>query len=318
MEIDRLNLSILKDGKMGDESRTLLGEAGFNFKFIPRVDIADGTNFPLRLRLQRNAVIGADLLQGLSDLAILGLDMAEEADPRLIRLMPLGLAGCRLYLGVRNDVPYESPQDLEGLRVATSYTTRAEKYFRQENVNVQIIPRPGGEETFVLEGNAESCIVISETGTSFKENKITARELLLESEAYLLASPNLREKGSERIVEQFLRRIVSVIRGRFYTGIVMNAPQGVLDNVVNFLPSAESPTIAKLEKEGWFAVSSLIPKTVFWDLVFKLQEAGAKDIYEQTIKKVAPNTNDPEVTRMMRAIYRETWQFSNNLIGGES
>lgn len=306
MEIDRLNLSILKDGRTGDESRVLLGEAGLNFKFIPRVDIADGTNFPLRLRLQKNAVIGADLLQGFSELAILGLDMTEEADRRLIRLMSLGFGRCGLYLGVRNDVPYESLKDLEGLRVATSYTKQAEKYFREKNVNVLIIPRPGGEETFVLEGNAEACIVISETGTSFKENQIIPQALLLESEAYLVASPILKQKrGSERFVQEFLARIASVIRGRFYTGIVMNTPQSAIDNVVNLLPSAESPTIAKLEKEGWFAVSSLIPKGVLWNLVSDLQTAGARDIYEQTIKKVVPNIDDPAILGMMRRIYEE-------------
>lgn len=304
----RLRITILKDtdeGSMGGESRRLLRDADFRFRPQNRVDFMDVSNAPLTIRLKRNSVVTEDLLADRTDLAILGLDMAEEATSGLIPLLSLGFAQCKLYLGVRNDVPYNSPQDLNGLRIATSYLVQTRKFADEHRIKPTIIYQAGGEESFVKEGNAEACVVISESGISFKENDITARELLLESEAWLIASPILKQRrGSERFVQEFLTRITSVIRGRFYTGIIMNTPQGSLDDVVNLLPSAESPTIAKLEKEGWSAVSSLIPKSVFWDLVFRLQEAGARDIYEQAIKKVVPNIDDPMVLEMMEKIYR--------------
>ncbi len=309
-EQEGLKITILKDtdeGSMGYESRKLLSDADFKFRFKNRVDFTNVSKTPLRIRLLRNAIVAEDLLADRSDLAILGLDMIQEANPGLIPLMPLGFAQCGLYLGVRNDIPYSSPQDLAGLRVATSYLVQTQKFFDKYGVKPIIVYRPGGEESFVNveEGNAEACVVISESGTSFDANKITARELLLESEAYLVASPYLGQKrGSERFVQEFLTRITSVIRGRFYTGIVMNTPQRTLNDVVKLLPSAESPTIAKLEEAGWSAVSSLIPKTAFWDLVFKLQQTGVRDIYEQAIKKVVPNIDDPTILSMMGKIYR--------------
>ncbi len=308
IEEERLKITILKDtddGSVGDESRRLICDADFKFRFKNRVDFANVSNAPLRVRLQRNAIVAEDLLANRSDFAILGLDMIQESGT-LIPLMPLGFGQCGLYLGVRNDILYSSPQDLDGLRVATSYFVQAQKFFNDRQARPIIIYRPGGEESFVNveENNAEACVVISESGTSFDANNITQRESLLESQAYLVASPFLREKrGSERFVQEFLTRVASVVQGRFYTGVVMNTPQNAIDDVVTLLPSAESPTIAKLEEEGWFAVSSLIPREEFWDLVFKLQQVGARDIYEQAVKKIVPNVDDPTILAMMEKIY---------------
>ncbi len=304
----RIIMTILKDTEpesMGYESRRLLIDAGFKFKSKPRVDFADVSNAPLRIRFQRNSTVATDLLEDRSDLAILGLDMINEADPSLIPLMPLGFSKCGLYLGVRDDVTYNSPQDLEGRRVATSYLVQTQRYFDQQDVKPTILYRPGGEESFVREGNAEACVVIFESGASFEANQITARgESLVRSEAYLVASPYLGEKrGSEGFVRQLLTRVLSTIRSRDYIEIVMNTPMEALDNVVNLLPSAESPTITPLEKKGWVAISSLIPQARMWDLTFPLQDAGARDIFTQEIKQVVPNADDPDINKMMGMLF---------------
>lgn len=301
---NRLKLTIQKDGRLGEESTRLLREANFAVERSPRVDFTDDPTFPLRTRFIKNGAIGGDLVTELSDLAIMGLDMVEEADPDIIRLTPLGFARCGLYLGVRDDIPYSSPQDLDGKRIATSYIKRATIFALTNNIDPQIIQRPGGEESLVNEGNAEACIVVSETGDSFIFNRIDKKALLLASEAYLVASPTLRQqRGKQRIVEQFLERVMSVIRARQFTYIVMNAPLSSRSEVIDVLPSSESPTISQLDNSQWLAISSVIPRGDFEDIIEKLQQLGVKDIIELVMKRVIPNRQDRVIMEMMGKIY---------------
>lgn len=303
--VERLRVTLQKDGgRMSDGSKLLLTEAGFKVAPQTRVDFVDDPRFPLRVRYIKNGGIGTDLMSDLSDLGILGLDMAEEADPNIIRVSPLGFGGCSLYLGVRNGFTYNSPQDLDGQRIATSYIAQARKFAERNNISPIIVERSGGEESLVNEESAEACIVISESGDTFLFNQVTAREKLLDSEAYLVASPTLKEeKGKERIVEQFLRRIVSVLRGRQFTILEMNVPQKAFEEVVKRLPSEESPTVTRLEEKGWFSVSSVVPVGQLWEVVSTLQEAGARDIIETELKKVMPNLDDSGIMEMMGKIY---------------
>jgi len=59
------------------------------------------------------------------------------------------------------------------------------------------------------------------------------------------------------------------------------------------------------------AAKVLISKTKVDQWVGKLLEKGARDAVLETVEKVYPNLDDPEVNRMMRVIYGQEWQLSN-------
>ncbi|MBI2018577.1 ATP phosphoribosyltransferase [Candidatus Daviesbacteria bacterium] len=302
---ERLTIAIQKsEGRLAADSKSLLLDADFRFRPKPRVDYIDTEDFPLRIRLLRNELIARDVQDGFADFAFLGLDMVEESEKNVLRLLRLGFAKCELYLGVRKESSYRQITDLAGQKVVTSYLAIARSYFQDKATEVNLEYREGGEETFVNEGNAEGCIVISDSGESRDANGIRVLDTLLKSEAYLIASISLREnRGSERIVEQFLRRIVSVLRARESTYIVMNAPLSAREQIMDILPSSESPTISPLSDPSWLAIASVVPRGQLDTISETLQIFGVKDIVELGMKRMIPDRNDRVIIEMMEKIY---------------
>lgn len=292
------------DGRMGRDSLDLLAAADFQFQAEARVDICDVTNFPLSIEFSRNMDIPDDVQRGFCDFGIVGQDRIAESGTQVIPLLPLGFGKCRLQLGVRSDIPYTNPKDLQNLRVATSFPNLSRTFFRTSGILVDLIIRAGKVEKYVKQGRTEACIDITSSGKSMKRNGIEPYDILLESEAFLIASPTLKQKrGNERLVEEFLISIVSAIRSRNFTYLTMNAPDLSKLAILERLPSEESPTVSSLEKLGWLAISSIVPRNNLRATREALQEAGARDIIETPLRQIAPNRDDRVIIEMMEKIY---------------
>lgn len=315
----RLALAIQKPiGKpnMGDESVALLEAGGILFTFRPRVDDAPTNISGLDIIRMRNGDLSKAVACGEADLVIVGLDMYQECpeQPKALMLRELGFGRCVLKLGVKDSFDYQDPTSLTGLRVATSYPYLTAQFFSSRGVKVRINAYQGGEETVVNRGFAEACAVISDTGTSLRTHGLKPVALILESEAVLLANPNLSQKrGSEKIVWRALRAIMTGLWKTQYTMLEANFREPLADEVLATLPALGSPTVAPLQSGGQ-ATRSLVPMNTREESLRRLYVAGASEVVALEVKAVYPNLNDPEVTRMMRAIYGADWQFSDNLL----
>lgn len=301
----RLRIAIQKnDGRIGQDSLGLLSAADFKFQVEDRVDICDVNNFPLTIEFSRNADIPDDVQRGFCDFGIVGSDRIEEGAAKVIVLLPLGFGKCKLQLGVRNDITYSDPNDLQNLRIATSFPNLSRKFLVMNNVSADLIIRAGKIEKYVKQGRAEACIDITSSGRSMRNNGIKPYNVLLESEAMLIANPLLREsRGREKLVEELLISIISALRVRDFTMMVMNAPDSARKAIVERLPSADSPTITPLDKPGWWSISSVVPRGEFRNIRMDLQEIGARAILGCPLGQIAPNRDDRVIMEMMEKIY---------------
>lgn len=298
---------------MGDESVALLKAGGLSFAFRPRVDDAPTSIPGLDIVVMRNGDITGAVSRGEADLGIVGLDMYQEycEDPRASIINALGISRCVLKLGVRADSNIKDINDMQGWRVATSYSNLARKHFDQWGITVQIRPYQGGEEGVVRRGFADACIVISDTGRSFEENGLRSFWDVLKSEALLIANPKLAEKrGSEGIIWRTLRAVMTGLWRIQYTMLEANFSEPLSDEILATLPALESPTVSPLQSGGQ-ATRSLVPINTLKESLRKLYAVGASEVVALEVKAVYPNLNDPEVTRMMRAIYGADWQLPN-------
>ena len=59
-----------------------------------------------------------------------------------------------------------------------------------------------------------------------------------------------------------------------------------LFRVITMLPSLNAPTVAKLYKQEWFSVETVISEHQVRDLVPKLKKNGAEGIIEYSLNKV--------------------------------
>lgn len=302
---------------MGEESVVLLKSGGIAFTFRRRVDDTPTSIPGLDILKMRNGDLSRAAAEEEADLVIVGLDMYQEyqGNPRAIILKPLGFSRCTLKLGVKEEFNFTNPKDLAGLRVATSYGNVTAAFFRDWDTEVEIRRYFGGEEDVVKRGKAQACVVISNSGDSFTLNGLKPVWNVLESQAMLIANPKLLEKrGSEQIVWRTLRAIMTGIWQTQYTLLKFNYPESVEAQIMDQTPSRESPTKMPLDAKGWKAAETLMPIIDRETVEVKLLGLGARDLVYTTVERMVPNLDDLEVTRMMRAIYGESWQFSKDLL----
>jgi ATP phosphoribosyltransferase len=66
----------------------------------------------------------------------------------------------------------------------------------------------------------------------------------------------------------------------------MNAQEADLRQIIELLPSLNSPTISSLRDSDWHALEVVVSVAVVRDLIPRLVEAGAKGIIEYPLNKV--------------------------------
>jgi ATP phosphoribosyltransferase len=126
--------------------------------------------------------------------------------------------------------------------------------------------------------------LVSSGGTLFM-NGLKEAEIILESQAVLVARKNLDEEKIA-ILDKLLFRIRAVKKAKKSKYVLMNAPNDQLENIISLLPGMRSPTILPLAKEGWSSVHSVLNEDKFWEIIEKLKSAGAEGILVVPIEKM--------------------------------
>ena len=80
---------------------------------------------------------------------------ADRDRRELPRVRELGYGRCRLAAAVPTDAPYQTVEDLAGLRVATAHPNTARRFFAERGIAVDIIPISGAVEVAPRLGLAE-------------------------------------------------------------------------------------------------------------------------------------------------------------------
>ena len=107
----------------------------------------------------------------------------------------------------------------------------------------------------------------------------------MKSEALLIGNKKL-DNEKEKILEDFLFRIKSVLIADDKKYVLMNAPSDKVSDIVKILPGIKSPTIMPLATEGWTSIHTVLDQKHFWEIVGHLKEAGAEGILVLPIEKM--------------------------------
>ena len=123
------------------------------------------------------------------------------------------------------------------------------------------------------------------SGSTLVSNRLKGVEVVVESEAILIANNNLTDEKLE-ILEELIFRINAVQAAEDKKYILMNVPNNSLDKILEVLPGIKSPTIMPLAKEGWSSVHTVLEEKRFWEIINKLKTAGAEGILVLNIEKM--------------------------------
>lgn len=299
----RLKLSIQKGGRLGKKSEQLLRDGGLQFDgYVDNGKLFSSvTNFPLDIYFDRDDDIARNVEAGVVNLGIVGQNIVRESRANVIELTGLGFGRCRLVVAAPENIT--SVDQLEGKAVATSYPNSAQAFFKERNVSVKLIERSGSIEGYASRG-FQAIVDLTDSGRTLVKADLFPIAEIYESEAVLIADPNLREvRGSQRIVRSLVRRIMSVQRAEGKTYIALNAPISAIEQIAKRIPGETSPTISELENKNWVAISAVVLLKELDELVDDLQKYGAEKILELGMKRIFPDKNDSQVLAVMAKIY---------------
>jgi len=197
----------------------------------------------------------------------------------------LGFSKCRLSIAVPKEFNYQNLQSLEGLNIATSYPKILSAFLAKNGVTASIHEISGSVEIAPSIGLAEAVCDIVSTGSTLVSNGLSEVEIVLRSEAVLVARPDLTEP-KRNILDRLLFRINAVQAANSNKYILLNAPNESIPRITELLPGMRSPTVVPLAQEGWSSLHSVVKEDDFWEVIENLREAGAEGVLVIPIEKM--------------------------------
>ena len=280
-----IRIAIQKSGRLNEDSLKLLKSCGISIDNGKDQLKAAARNFPLEVFYLRNGDIPQYLHDGVVDLAIIGENLIVEKGQDLEIIEHLGFSKCRVSIAIPKDKPYTGVEDLNAVRIATSYPETVRQFLEKNNLKADLHIINGSVEIAPNIGLSEAiCDIVSSGSTLFKNN-LKEVEVLMKSEAVLVQSPKVSSELKSEI-ETLLFRIQTVLRAKKSKYILMNVPNAKIDEISSILPVLKSPTIMPLAQEGWSSLHSVIDENDFWEVIDQLKNAGAEGILVCPIEKM--------------------------------
>ncbi|MCP1340571.1 ATP phosphoribosyltransferase [Idiomarina sp. M1R2S28] len=293
---DRLTIAIQKSGRLSKESMALLNACGVKFSVNEARLIAHSTSHPIDLLRVRDDDIPGLVMDGVVDLGLVGENVLEEA--RLERIATDSVAAyqplrglefgqCRLSLAVPRESQYQSLQDLDGLRVATTYPQLLKRYLKDNGVNARTVMLTGSVEVAPRAGLAEAICDLVSTGATLEANGLVEKDVIFRSQAQLIQRADSLSEEKQAMIDQLLPRIDGVQMARESKYIMLHAPKNKLEQVVELLPGAETPTILPLSHtDEQVAVHMVSTEKLFWETMEDLKSMGCSSILVLPIEKM--------------------------------
>lgn len=283
--MNRLKIAIQKKGRLSENSHKLLQECGIKFSNGTDVLKTSASNFPVDILFLRDDDIPQYVEQQVADIGILGENVVFEKNRDVELLEQLGFAQCRLSLAIPKEESYTGPGWFMNKKLATSYPRLLNNYLAENNLTASIEEISGSVEIAPGIGLAEAVCDIVSSGSTLMTNGLKEVEVILKSQAVIIANKNL-DQDKKHILEKLLFRIRSVRNARENKYILLNAPLESLHEICKILPGMKSPTILPLEEKGWCSIHSVVKEDEFWERIDQLRNAGAQGILVIPIEKM--------------------------------
>ena len=153
-----------------EDRKLILKKAGFTFLNV------------------RNQDVPTYVMHGAADLGVVGLDVLEEKEYDLVKLLDLKIGQCKVAIGLRAGDTIDWSKSK--ITVATKHTTIAKRFFESKAMAVNIVKLYGSIELAPLVGLADCIVDIVETGETMKQNGLEVGETIMQSSVFLISNKN--------------------------------------------------------------------------------------------------------------------------------
>ncbi len=280
-----LRIAVQSKGRLHEQTMELLSEADIKIGSSKRTLLMNAENFPLEVLYLRDDDIPQSVASGIADIGIVGENELMEQQEKADIVMRLGYSRCRLSLAIPKEVDYQGLQWFCGKKIATSYPVILERFLKEKGIEAEIHKIMGSVEISPGIGLSDAIFDIVSSGSTLVSNNLREVEVVMQSEALLIAHPELSDEKRE-ILRQMLFRFEAVRNAEDKKYIRMNVPRACLDDVLSVLPGLKSPTVIPLADKEWCSVHTVLDQKRFWEIIGRLKEMGAQGILVTPIEKM--------------------------------
>ena len=280
-----LRIAVQSKGRLFDDTMNLLNEADIKISASKRTLLVQASNFPLEVLYLRDDDIPQSVASGVADLGVVGENEFVERGELAEIISHLGFSKCRLSLAIPKDIQYPGVEWFNGKKIATSYPHILQQFLDKCGISAEIHVITGSVEISPGIGLADGIFDIVSSGSTLVSNNLREVEVVMQSDALLIANKNLSEE-KKAVLDQMLFRFKAVKDAEDKKYVRMNAPKARLQDIINVLPGLKSPTIIPLADDDWCSVHTVLDQKRFWEIIGKLKEMGAQGILVTPIEKM--------------------------------
>ena len=277
---DPLRIGVPSKGRLAEHATELLNQAGMRFRRQNRALFARVSGMPIEISFLRTDDIPVLCAEGAIDMGITGSDLVDEAGVKLETCLELGVGKCRLAVCVPEDADIHSPQQLDGLRIATSFPHVTKTYLEKHNAAPHLVSLSGSVEVMISLGVADAIVDLVETGSTLAANRLRIMDTIGSYQTVLVRNSAVRNAATADLVT---RRLEGVVIARAYSLVEYNVPRAKLAEAEQIAPGFNSPTVTTLEDPNWCSVRVMVPTKKVSLVMDQLEQLGAAAILETQI-----------------------------------
>lgn len=280
-----LRIAVQSKGRLFEDTMNLLNEADIKIGTNKRTLLVQSSNFPVEVLYLRDDDIPQSVATGVADIGIVGENEFVEKDEDAEIINRLGFSKCRLSLAIPKTVDYKGLEWFNGKKIATSYPGILQAFLTDKGIKAEIHVITGSVEISPGIGLADGIFDIVSSGSTLISNNLREVEVVMKSEALLIANKNLDEE-KRKILNEMLFRFQAVRNAEDKKYVRMNVPKARMKEIISVLPGLKSPTVIPLADDEWCSVHTVLEEKRFWEIIGKLKDLGAQGILVTPIEKM--------------------------------
>ncbi|SJM53610.1 ATP phosphoribosyltransferase [Gulosibacter sp. 10] len=268
-----LRIAVPNKGMLAETANEMLVEAGYRGRRSSRELVALDPQNEVEFFYIRPRDIATYVGEGVLDAGITGRDLLldSESPAEEIRALDFGDSTFRFAAppGLFTEV-----EQLEGKRVATSFTGLLDQFFKERGLAVELVKLDGAVESAIQLGVADAVADVVSTGNTLRQAGLEIfGPVILDSTAVLISTPD-KVEGARTLI----KRLEGVLVARRNSIMDYDIHVSKLEEALAVTPGYQSPTVSPLHDEEWVAVRSLVPQSDLNGIMDRLYAIGARAI----------------------------------------
>jgi ATP phosphoribosyltransferase len=289
-------MSVLKvgipKGSLEKATIELFEKSGWKISMTSRNYFPEVDDPELSIYICRPQEMSRYVEDGMLDAGITGKDWTLENNSDVVVIEDLiyskvSRKPTRWVIAVPGDSPITTVEQLDGKKIATELVNVTRNFFAQRGMKVDIAFSWGATEAKAVSGLADAIVEVTETEATIRAHGLRVIHELMQSNTQLIAGKQaLADPWKKEKIDHIAMLLQGALRADKIVALKMNAPEEGFEAILAILPSVTAPTVARLHKQPWFSVETVISEHQVRDLIPQLKKLGAQGIIEYSLNKV--------------------------------